>query len=63
MSDIAVEGDFRWVNSGQETNFTAWAGNEPTNVAAENCVAMTKDRAYFWSDEACDRNLSPICYA
>lgn len=64
LTDTSIEGSFTWANSGEALNFTAWAGNEPNGGVVENCVAITEDKTYFWSDENCQEGrFEPLCYS
>ena len=29
----------------------------------ENCVAITEEKTYFWSDKDCDAFYQPLCYS
>ncbi|CAL4079040.1 unnamed protein product, partial [Meganyctiphanes norvegica] len=72
-SDETIEGDWRWrddtrvpfgtpfwaIHSGLP--LLAW-GHEPNGGKKENCLALNKDRLYYFDDVACDHRHHPLCY-
>ncbi len=58
-SDVAVEGDWRWVD-GEPWDYTHWRTGEPNGSADENC--LTADwGAEAWNDLECDATFPYVC--
>ena len=59
--DIEVEGQFKWVNSGNELVYTNWGRNQPGNASVtENCISIH----YFnhkWFDDECSASHYYLC--
>ena len=63
LSDTDYEGKFRWDRSGSDTDdFHAWGTDEPNGGYSENCVTITNEHTYFWSDEDCEAERTPLCF-
>ncbi|XP_055530926.1 lectin subunit alpha-like [Wyeomyia smithii] len=57
-SDLAEEGTYTWVSSGQLLTFSNWADNEPNNENhAEHCIEIILNiyvnRVWQWNDNEC----------
>ncbi|KAL3288921.1 hypothetical protein HHI36_003366 [Cryptolaemus montrouzieri] len=65
-TDLAEEGKFVWLSTGQPFNFTDWAANEPDNSGSiEDCVQIvlgaSHSKQYVWVDTICDELSYFIC--
>ncbi|CAG5136256.1 unnamed protein product [Candidula unifasciata] len=61
-TDIFREGDWKWTNRRDFSNFTNWSGGEPNNLNnVENCLNMFQRLNYRWNDENCNSNCNFIC--
>merc|ERR1712154_404192 len=50
LSDVASEGEFRWMESHGVLDWANWASNEPNNNGGdEDCVGMDGGRGHGWS--------------
>jgi hypothetical protein len=58
LSDLEVEGDFRWV-TGAPLDYTNWASGEPNNWWGEDCVEVRGNGQ--WNDENCGRSRPFVC--
>ena len=50
-NDIDVEGEWRWVTSGDLVTWTTWGDTEPNGGTSENCVILYP--AGDWNDWGC----------
>lgn len=63
LSDLEYEGNFLWERSRDTIeNFHAWGTDEPNGAYAENCVSITNEHTYFWTDEDCITLRTPLCF-
>lgn len=56
LSDVAVEGTYRWVDINVPFAYSAWHMNEPSNgggVYEEDCVVIAGATARDWDDRPC----------
>lgn len=63
-NDFAIEGSFRWLETGLPIgNFTAWGSGKPTRNDTNNCLRMFYNGdQYKWEDVSCgDRTTYFIC--
>lgn len=63
-NDFAIEGSFRWLETGLPIgNYTAWGSGKPTRNDTNNCIRMFYNGdQYKWEDVACgDRTTYYIC--
>ena len=51
LNDIDEEGVYRWVGSGEVTNWQRWKSGEPDTSGDEDCVSVF---GYEWADRGCD---------
>ncbi|XP_059223198.1 lectin subunit alpha-like [Stomoxys calcitrans] len=59
-SDLAVEGTFQWLKTGQPMSYSKWKPNMPDNyLGKEHCVHITHDRD--WNDIKCGFKYGYIC--
>ncbi|XP_041355833.1 perlucin-like [Gigantopelta aegis] len=68
LSDIEVEGQFKWMAFNQNATYTNWIPGQPDNNAgkpAENCVHINAKpfRKFGWNDHKCGAQLNFICEA
>ncbi|XP_053474750.1 uncharacterized protein LOC128604003 [Ictalurus furcatus] len=60
LSDRAVEGDWKWVDSTPLTT-KFWASGEPNNEGDEDCAEIFSLNGNFWNDQKCSNNKHWIC--
>ena len=60
-NDIDVEGDWRWVTSGQVVSFNNWMGGRPNNAGGnQHCMSYTHPQGK-WSDDFCTYRMTAFC--
>lgn len=60
-NDIAVEGQWRWVDD-TLLSYLNWRTGEPNNSNGnENCMVIEGDNGGLWDDRPCDRVYGFIC--
>ncbi|XP_061401438.1 lectin subunit alpha-like [Musca vetustissima] len=50
---------FKWINDGEEFDYTNWAPNEPNGRGQENCVHLDRFN-YRWNDNNCRTNKKAL---
>ncbi|XP_052676540.1 perlucin-like protein isoform X2 [Crassostrea angulata] len=61
-NDIDVEGQWRWVTSGNPFTFTDWGPGEPNDTGGnEDCMLLLSNTGYTWNDLPCSTNSLYIC--
>ena len=61
LYDLAVEGEYRWVDCTDPTWSPTWAPGQPSDTTAtENCVSASVQQGTL-NDMACDTPLFYIC--
>ncbi|OWF36633.1 perlucin-like protein [Mizuhopecten yessoensis] len=62
-TDTFVEGDWRWMNSGQRLTYTHWLPDEPNGYHTQDCMIIRIFGAnnYHWDDRECTEKLNFIC--
>lgn len=56
LTDLAVEGQYRWVDAGVPFVFSMWNANEPSNGAGtyeEDCTVIAGATMREWDDRPC----------
>ena len=60
-NDIDVEGDWRWVTSGQVVSFNNWMGGRPNNAGGnQHCMSYTHPHGK-WRDDFCTYRIAAFC--
>ena len=62
-NDKEFEGSWGW-ESGSDSSFTNWYGNEPNNQGNEDCTQMYVHNAATagkWNDNQCTHRMSYVC--
>ena len=63
LGDSDDEGNFLWDRSRETVDsFHAWGSDEPNGGRLENCVSITNEHTYFWTDESCRIERTPLCF-
>ncbi|BFZ08886.1 hypothetical protein BsWGS_11925 [Bradybaena similaris] len=61
-NDLFEEGDWKWEGSRTQLSFTNWHRGKPNKGDNdEDCLSMSRDLGYLWSDRNCDYKCSFIC--
>ncbi|BFZ25385.1 hypothetical protein BsWGS_28424 [Bradybaena similaris] len=61
-TDIFSEGIWEWASTGYIIYpFMEWAQGEPNDAAGEDCLALSRDLSYRWSDYNCNNAANFIC--
>ncbi|PIK34969.1 putative transmembrane protease serine 9-like [Apostichopus japonicus] len=60
LTDIAVEGDYRWVRDNTLPSVLPWAAQQPNGGLLENCVSAVGISPQ-WSDVGCNQQLPFVC--
>ena len=59
LSDIMVEGSFRWMESHETPSYTNWGGTEPNDMdGIEDCVVKGVGG---WNDQPCEIQYYALC--
>jgi hypothetical protein len=64
MSDMDIEGIWRWYDNNEIVSFTDWYPGQPDKGDNEDCATFAEyhsDHAYLWEDYPCDRKHHPVC--
>lgn len=62
LTDIFVEGQWKWLNRPGKTTFEKWSSGEPNDFqTSEHCAALWSRANYTWFDTNCERKLPSIC--
>ncbi|XP_055525940.1 C-type lectin 37Da-like [Wyeomyia smithii] len=62
-SDLAEEGTFTWMNTGQLVKYVNWSPNEPNNAfESEDCMELVYiprfEQVWSWNDNNCETKKS-----
>ncbi|XP_061196041.1 lectin-like [Saccostrea echinata] len=62
-TDNVIEGDWAWIGSGDQFNFSDWGQSQPDNISSDDdCLCMHKDLDFKWADDDCNlNNFGYIC--
>ncbi|OWF36632.1 perlucin-like [Mizuhopecten yessoensis] len=63
-TDMVVEGEWRWIKTGQSINYTNWAHGEPNNHHShEDCLTahLTSESHFHWVDRQCTYKCYFVC--
>ncbi|KAJ8313298.1 hypothetical protein KUTeg_009084 [Tegillarca granosa] len=58
-NDYAIEGQWRWIKTGQAVQYFKWAVDEPNVVGdgPEDCATIQNyNGTYLWNDEDCSKH-------
>ncbi|KAL5010617.1 hypothetical protein ScPMuIL_012922 [Solemya velum] len=65
LNDEKTEGNFVWLDSGEQPEFFHWNVGEPNNINNEDCVALVAERDNTrnskWNDFLCEKKFTFIC--
>lgn len=63
LSDIDVEGEWRWTNGPMISNEDKknWGPNQPDNWQDQDCAWISRDLGYKWDDGKCDGTFTVLC--
>ena len=60
LTDEAVEGEWRWVDTNDKMTFSGWGQGQPDGN--EDCAEFWKGVNYKWNDSTCSwENRKAIC--
>ena len=60
LTDVLVEGEWKWIDTDSVATYLPWAPGEPDNtIIEEDCVAYSAD--FKWADDQCSKSFQPIC--
>ncbi|KAK3581830.1 hypothetical protein CHS0354_007232 [Potamilus streckersoni] len=61
-SNLQVEGEWIWLNSGGKMRYSNWQQGEPNNANSnENCLEMSFSNNFRWNDNKCNNKFNFIC--
>ncbi|XP_046560182.1 A disintegrin and metalloproteinase with thrombospondin motifs adt-1-like isoform X2 [Haliotis rubra] len=62
-TDMLVEGQWRWSNTGKTISYTDWGDGQPDNdqASSNDCMLMCFSEKYRWGGEDCGTKQSYIC--
>lgn len=60
LTDMDVEGIWRWYSNNNIAKFTDWYPGEPAGNGGEDCVVMVEP-SNEWQDYPCSRSYHPLC--
>jgi hypothetical protein len=63
LTDVAVEGTYRWVDANVPYSFSAWHTGEPSNGAGtyeEDCTVIAGATARDWDDRPCSPAVANV---
>jgi hypothetical protein len=64
LTDSVEEGNFVWQHSGLPLqDFSPWSAGHPLANSSTNCVSLTEEHYYFWTDDNCDNMRKPVCWS
>ena len=61
MSDIEVEGAFRWIDSDKALSYSHWHPGQPETAPTQNCGILWAPTGYDWHDYHCEQAEHFIC--
>lgn len=60
MHDLAVEGEFNWVEDGSPVEFDNWGTQQPSGGDSEDCVLLQMNDGKF-HDNPCSTGSRHLC--
>ncbi|XP_033126040.1 hyalin-like [Anneissia japonica] len=61
LTDLELEGTFKWITTGTEPSYTNFITGEPNNQGNEDCVEINSVHKGEWNDLPCSRYLNYVC--
>ena len=61
LTDVMIEGVWKWKSSRSLATFTDWNPGQPDNYHDEDCVHIHPAYSWHWNDALCTENQYPLC--
>ena len=61
LTDVMIEGVWKWKSNDAVATFTDWTPGQPDNANNDDCAAMHVGNKWHWHDAQCVENFHPLC--